>query len=233
MADDHGRQAASCYGSKLVRTPHIDRLGSRGISLRPGDGLQLHLLPFPCHSDHRQVQPPVRRPQARRALRRVATDIPQALATGRLPDRDCRQMASVHRADRVRFLQRVARPRAVLRFAVQGNRPALGCQREPGRRDPQGLCDRRHHRHRAGLAGASGGRQALLPDDSPQGAPFAARSRAAAQGSVQGRRLSRTGQPARRLCGTRSGSGGRPVDLVASVAAVRTPVSTDQGAVHR
>lgn len=31
MADDHGRQAASCYGSKLVRTPNIDRLAREGI----------------------------------------------------------------------------------------------------------------------------------------------------------------------------------------------------------
>ena len=31
MADDHGRQAASCYGSKLVRTPNIDRLGREGM----------------------------------------------------------------------------------------------------------------------------------------------------------------------------------------------------------
>jgi len=31
LADDHGRQAASCYGSKLIQTPHIDRLAREGI----------------------------------------------------------------------------------------------------------------------------------------------------------------------------------------------------------
>lgn len=31
MADDHDRQAASCYGSQLVRTPNIDRLARDGI----------------------------------------------------------------------------------------------------------------------------------------------------------------------------------------------------------
>ena len=31
MADDHGRQPASCYGSELVRTPNIDRLAREGM----------------------------------------------------------------------------------------------------------------------------------------------------------------------------------------------------------
>lgn len=31
MADDHGRQAISAYGSKLIRTPNIDRLASEGL----------------------------------------------------------------------------------------------------------------------------------------------------------------------------------------------------------
>ncbi|MCX7007089.1 MAG: sulfatase, partial [Kiritimatiellaeota bacterium] len=31
MADDHGRQAASCYGSQLIQTPNIDRLARGGI----------------------------------------------------------------------------------------------------------------------------------------------------------------------------------------------------------
>ena len=30
MADDHGRQAISCYGSNTIETPHIDRLASKG-----------------------------------------------------------------------------------------------------------------------------------------------------------------------------------------------------------
>lgn len=30
MADDHGRQAISCYGSNTIQTPNIDRLASRG-----------------------------------------------------------------------------------------------------------------------------------------------------------------------------------------------------------
>lgn len=30
MADDHGRQAISCYGSKTIETPNIDRLASKG-----------------------------------------------------------------------------------------------------------------------------------------------------------------------------------------------------------
>ena len=31
MADDHGRQAISCYGSKLIQTPNIDRLARDGM----------------------------------------------------------------------------------------------------------------------------------------------------------------------------------------------------------
>ena len=31
MADDHGRQAISCYGSRLIRTPNIDRLAREGM----------------------------------------------------------------------------------------------------------------------------------------------------------------------------------------------------------
>lgn len=31
MADDHGRQAAGCYGSKFLQTPHIDRLAREGV----------------------------------------------------------------------------------------------------------------------------------------------------------------------------------------------------------
>lgn len=30
MADDHGRQAISCYGSRTIETPHIDRLAKAG-----------------------------------------------------------------------------------------------------------------------------------------------------------------------------------------------------------
>ena len=30
MADDHGRQAISCYGSRTIETPHIDRLAAKG-----------------------------------------------------------------------------------------------------------------------------------------------------------------------------------------------------------
>lgn len=31
LADDHGQQAASCYGSTLVQTPHLDRLAREGV----------------------------------------------------------------------------------------------------------------------------------------------------------------------------------------------------------
>ena len=31
MADDHGRQATSCYGGDLIQTPNIDRLAQGGI----------------------------------------------------------------------------------------------------------------------------------------------------------------------------------------------------------
>ena len=31
MADDHGRQATSCYGGAFIETPHIDRLAHEGI----------------------------------------------------------------------------------------------------------------------------------------------------------------------------------------------------------
>ena len=31
MADDLGRQAVSCYGSKLIQTPQIDRLSREGM----------------------------------------------------------------------------------------------------------------------------------------------------------------------------------------------------------
>ena len=31
MADDHGKQATSCYGGSFIKTPNIDRLASEGI----------------------------------------------------------------------------------------------------------------------------------------------------------------------------------------------------------
>ncbi|MCP5536893.1 MAG: sulfatase [Akkermansiaceae bacterium] len=31
MSDDHGRNATSCYGGKIVKTPHIDRLAEQGV----------------------------------------------------------------------------------------------------------------------------------------------------------------------------------------------------------
>ncbi|UCF35230.1 MAG: sulfatase-like hydrolase/transferase, partial [Phycisphaerales bacterium] len=31
MADDHGAQAMRCYGSRVNRTPHIDRLAANGM----------------------------------------------------------------------------------------------------------------------------------------------------------------------------------------------------------
>src|SRR5215510_57844 len=33
MADDHAAQAISCYGSKVNRTPNIDRLASEGMRM--------------------------------------------------------------------------------------------------------------------------------------------------------------------------------------------------------
>ena len=31
MADDHGRQATSCYGGTFIQTPNIDRLAHEGV----------------------------------------------------------------------------------------------------------------------------------------------------------------------------------------------------------
>ena len=31
MSDDHAAQAISCYGSKLIQTPNIDRIGNEGV----------------------------------------------------------------------------------------------------------------------------------------------------------------------------------------------------------
>jgi hypothetical protein len=33
MTDDHAAQAISCYGSKVNRTPHLDRLAGEGIRM--------------------------------------------------------------------------------------------------------------------------------------------------------------------------------------------------------
>ena len=61
MADDHAAHAISAYGSRINRTPHIDRIAAGGVALHQLLLHQFHLHPQPRRHPHRAVQPQERR----------------------------------------------------------------------------------------------------------------------------------------------------------------------------
>ena len=220
MADDHGRQAISCYGGRLIKTPNIDRLAQGGTRFTQAfannsicspsravllTGKYNHLCGVEKLDGHFDG----------------ATDVSETAATGRLPDRHRRQVAPFHRADRVRLLLRTAWIRQVVRQSVQGKRSTLGGQRQSGRRRPPRLFHGRHHGHFARLAEEQmRARQTLLLNDPSPRTAFAARSGSKAQGDVQGNGLPRTTHSLGRLPRACAGAGGRQTGLVALAPAV-------------
>ena len=120
FSDDHAYQAISAYGDprKLIETPNIDRIGQGRDAVRPLPRAQLDLRAEPGHRPDRQVQPPQRLlQQHQQPVRRLADDVPQAAAGGRLPDGDHRQVAPRHRPDRLRLLAHPAGPGGLLQPA--------------------------------------------------------------------------------------------------------------------
>ena len=116
MADDHASHAMSCYGSRINKTPNIDRIASEGMRFNncfctnslcgPSRAVLLtgkysHMNGFT--RQHRQDQ-----------VRRLAAHVPQDALRGRLPDRGHRQVAPELDADGLRLLVHPARPGALL-----------------------------------------------------------------------------------------------------------------------
>ena len=86
MSDDHAAHAIGAYGSKVNKTPHLDRLAREGALLdqRVRDELDLHAEPR--RDSHRAVFTPERRDGVQ-PLRQHADDGREAAAGGRLSHR--------------------------------------------------------------------------------------------------------------------------------------------------
>ena len=102
FSDDHAYQAISAYGEarKLIETPNIDRIAKEGMRFDRCLVHELHLRPEPRDDAHREIQSPQRlREQLEQPLRRLADDLSEAAAGGRLSDRD-RSASGISRATR-------------------------------------------------------------------------------------------------------------------------------------
>ena len=94
FTDDHAYQAVSAYGSGLNKTPNIDRLANEGVRFDRcyvtnsicGPSRACILTGKYSHKNGFYTN--------REQVRRLATDVPEAAAAGRLPDGDHRQVAS-------------------------------------------------------------------------------------------------------------------------------------------
>ena len=121
FSDDHAYQAISAYGEsrKLLETPNIDRIAKRRHALRPLPRAQLDLRPEPGDDPDRQVQSHLNGfyNNSNSRVRRLADDLSEAAAGGRLPDGDHRQVAPRQRSDRLRLLAHPAGPGRLLQPA--------------------------------------------------------------------------------------------------------------------
>ena len=126
FSDDHAYQAISAYGSKLNKTPNIDRLAKEGMRFDrclvtnsicgPSratvlTGKYSHMNGFYNNTNSKFDGSQV--------------TFAQAAAEGRLSDRHDRQVAPRHRSDRLRLLGNPAGPGPVLQ-------PADDSQRQEG-----------------------------------------------------------------------------------------------------
>ena len=101
MADDHAAHAISAYGSKINKTPNLDRIARDGMRFDQLLRHQLHLHAEPGRHPHGQVQPHQRRARLQ-PLRRQPAHARQVSAGGRLSHRHDRQVAPGQRSDRLR-----------------------------------------------------------------------------------------------------------------------------------
>ena len=142
------RPSAPMAIRELIETPNIDRHGRGRDAVRPLPGAQFDLRPQPGHRAHRQVHPPERLlQQHEQPVRRLADDVSQAAAGGRLPDRHRSANGTGHRSDRLRLLAHPAGPGGLLQPADD---PTTADKRQA-----RGLHHRHHHRPVARLAQAA------------------------------------------------------------------------------
>ena len=73
MSDDHAAHAISAYGSKIIKTPNIDRLAKEGMRFDNCFRHQLDLHAEPGGDPHRQVRARQRRARLQ-PLRRLPAD---------------------------------------------------------------------------------------------------------------------------------------------------------------
>ena len=123
MADDHAAHAISAYGSKINRTPNIDRIAAEGMRFDNCFCTNSICTPSRGVHPHRQVQPHQRRQHACTTARRRAPERGQTAAALRLSDRHDRQMASAERSHRVRLLEHPAGPGRVSQPGVHRDGP--------------------------------------------------------------------------------------------------------------
>ena len=110
MTDDHASQAMSCYGSKINKTPNLDRLANEGM--RFTNCFCTNSICAPSRAviltgKYSHLNGLI---DNAATVRRVAADLPQAAPEGRLPDGHHRQVAPRDRSDRLRLLEHPARP---------------------------------------------------------------------------------------------------------------------------
>ena len=92
MSDDHASHAMSCYGSRINRTPHLDRIADGGMRFDNCFLHQLDLHAQPRRDPHRHLQPCQRRYHPLIDTGRAPGHHAQAAAGRRLPDRHRRQV---------------------------------------------------------------------------------------------------------------------------------------------
>ena len=109
MADDHAAHAISAYGSKINKTPNIDRIAKEGMRFN-----QLFRHQFDLHAQPGRIltgkYSHINGVPVFNRIRRQPADAGQVSAEGRLSHRHDRQMASRQRSDRLRLLEHPARP---------------------------------------------------------------------------------------------------------------------------
>ena len=93
MSDDHASHAMSCYGSRINRTPHLDRIAEGGMRFDNCFCTNSICTPSRAAILTGTLQPRQRRDHAVHADGQPAADLPQAAARGGLPDGHLRQVA--------------------------------------------------------------------------------------------------------------------------------------------
>jgi hypothetical protein len=114
FSDDHACHAIGAYGSRVNRTPNLDRIASGGVLFRRnfcGNALCGPSRATILTGQHSHANGFCRNGNV---FDGSQTTFPKLLQQSRLPDRDRRQVASGVGAHRLRPLDRAAGPGAVL-----------------------------------------------------------------------------------------------------------------------